>query len=134
MPPALQKWKDAGGGQGIIHADGSEPTKIKPPKTPEINDEKRIHKHRESLQGLNPLSISASGDSSVTSALAHHSNTHSKDSNFFKRLKEKLTTAEMTDRLLRRTVVKNTWLYTAVSESPMRGAHGPDRCCEGCKL
>jgi hypothetical protein len=58
---------------------------------------------------------SAEGDVAV-SALAHHYNTHVKNSNFFKNLKERFTTAQMTDRLLRKTVAKNTWVYAAVSE------------------
>jgi hypothetical protein len=35
----------------------------------------------------------------------------------------------MSDRLLRKTVAKNTWIYTAVSELPMQGIQWTDRYC-----
>ena len=139
MPPvphrnAPQKWKDAGGGKGIVHADGSEPARIDPtPKEHEVNHEDHIHDRRESLRGSDSLLSSASGNSRV-SALAHHYNTHSENSNVFKKLKERFTTAGLTDRLLRKTVVKNTWLYTAVSAFHRQGIHEPDRYCEGCEM
>lgn len=132
MLPTPQKWKDAGGGKGIIHADGSEPAKIDPtPKKDEITNEDRIHNQRESLQEPESLLSSAS---SVSSALAQHYNTHSKNSNVFKRLKERFSTAGMTDRLLRKTVAKNTWVYVAVSVFLGRGIHEADRYCEGCEM
>jgi len=129
--PVLQKWKDAGGGKGIVHADGSEPTRIDPtPKEHDINNENHIRDHREALPEPGSMLHSAEGDSSI-SALTHHYNTHSKNSNFFKNLKERFTTAGMTDRLLRKTVAKDTWLYIAVSEFLWQGNHEPDRYCEG---
>ena len=135
MLPTPQKWKNAGGGKGIIHADGSEPTKIDPaPKNDEIANENRIHNQRESLQESQSVLSSASSVSSVASALAQHYNTHSKNTNVFKRLKERFTTAGMTDRLLRRTVAKNTWVYVAVSVFLGCGIDEADRCCEGCEM
>jgi len=109
-----QKWKDAGSGRGIIRSDDSEPPRIDlTPKEPEINNENHIHKHIEPFQ-----------TSSVASALAHHYSGHAKHSNFFKRLKERFTTDGITDRRLRKTVAKDTWLYTAVSGFPMRTSTG----------
>ena len=131
MLPAPQKWKDAGGGKGIVHADGSEPARIDPtPEEHEANNENHIHNRRESLRESGSLLSNASGNSRV-SALAHHYNTHSESSNVFKRLKERFTTAGLTDRLLRKTVVKNTWVYAAVSAFLGQGIHEPDRYCEG---
>ena len=130
--PTPQKWKDAGDGKGIIYADGSEPTRIDPASTKhEITNEAHIDNQNVSLQEPEPLLSNASDNSSVSSALAHHYNTHSKDANIFKRLKERFTTAGMTDRLLRMTVAKNTWLYIAVSVFLGSGIYEPDRRCEG---
>ena len=128
----LQKWKDAGGGKGIVNADGSEPTRIN--QKHEITNETHTGNQIVSPQEPEPLLSSASDHSSVSSALAHHYNAHSKDTNVFKRLKERFTTAGMTDRLLRKTVVKNTWVYIAVSMFLGSGIHGPDWCCEGCEM
>ena len=83
-----------------------------------------MYKHGESLQRSDSLSSSISSDSSVASALAHHYNAQSDGSSFFKRLKERFTTAGMMERLLRKTVAKNTWLYTAVSKFLMRSIMG----------
>ncbi|PVF94853.1 hypothetical protein CPB86DRAFT_712372, partial [Serendipita vermifera] len=93
------KWRDAGEGKGIVPVDEDEGSITAPPPTATRSD-------------------SASSSSSEEEALAaqHYQGVKKQTNlNFFQRIwKDRFTTKGLMERLLRKTVQKNTWLYVSV--------------------
>ncbi|KAF8587317.1 hypothetical protein K439DRAFT_1252339, partial [Ramaria rubella] len=89
---AAGKWKDLGNGLGVAPTDGAEPLEIQPHHRNSFDDSSI-----DSEQADHYLGYAATGGNGVP-----------------KMLKSRFTTAGLMDRLLRKTVRRNTWIYVAV--------------------
>lgn len=98
-------WTDAGEGKGIIKADDQQAFRMRPKQEGHTN--------------AAVLSSSSKGQDSPDEEMVakhYHGPSANKDLNFFQKIwKDSFTTHGIMDRLLRKTVKKNTWLYVAVS-------------------
>lgn len=98
------RWKDSEGGQGVVPLDGTEDRAV----------EHRLRRQVTTLSGAPSLS-SASSDSIDTMAQAEHYGGNPSHGKIKKAFASRLTSKGITDRLLKKTVKKNTWIYAAVS-------------------
>lgn len=97
------RWKDSEGGQGVVPLDGTEDRAV----------EHRLKRHVTTLSGAPSLS-SASSDSIDAMAQAEHYSGNPSHGKIKKALASRLTSKGITNRLLKKTVKKNTWIYAAV--------------------
>ncbi|KAF9535365.1 hypothetical protein CPB83DRAFT_753871, partial [Crepidotus variabilis] len=107
-------WKDSGDGQGVVPE--SFPTKSKP------QEAKRMSKPV-------PFSRSASGSSSSSeqaNAATHYAGDLEGKSRWSRYIRRYFTPRGLMDRLLRKTVQKNTWMYVSVINIFI-GIKGPNR-------
>lgn len=89
-------WKDAGDGGGIVPILGPERTNLA---------------RRTSFESLSSISSSDDPDYDPDSAAMHY-NSNGKKNNWFSR---NMTIKGVGEKLLRKTVRRNTWIYAAVS-------------------
>ncbi|KAG8906401.1 hypothetical protein FRB99_006996 [Tulasnella sp. 403] len=91
------RWKDAGDGKGIAPTDGTENDQLDPGLP-----------RRESFSSFDGLSTSSSGDSRAH----HHYTAANPDKGPIKQFAQKhFTPKGMTEKMLRKTLRKNTWIY-----------------------
>lgn len=96
------KWKDSDGGMGIVPLDGTEDHSV----------EHRMRRQVSTLSG-SPSSDSGSGSEDFEGEAEHYAGNPG-DGMVKKAIKSHLTAKGLSERLLRRTVKKNTWIYVAV--------------------
>lgn len=93
-------WQDAGEGRGIFKSDGTD--------LPYIDLEQK--------QNRTNSKVSKHQEKKV--ARHYHGATNDPNNGFFKRIwKDMFTTTGITERLLRKTIRKNTWMYVSVSRT-----------------
>src|ERR1700733_8819721 len=92
-------WKDEGEGGGIVPLSGPS---------------HRISERRTSFDSLS--SISSSNDSQyIENSAAMHYTSHKKSNNWVARkIQAHLTLRGLTEKLLRKTIKRNTWIYVSV--------------------
>ncbi|KAG8822199.1 hypothetical protein FRC19_006400 [Serendipita sp. 401] len=103
---APEKWKDAGDGKGIVSSDDD--TKGKDdgkPKSGKLADV------------VNSVTKSESSSSVADQARHYEGIKQDQNMNTLQRIwKDRFTTKGLTQRVLRKTVQKNTWIYVSVSQ------------------
>lgn len=97
------QWKDSEGGQGIVPLDGTEDRAV----------EHRLRRQVSTLSGGPSTSSSSSSINAMDQAQHYSGNpSHGKIRRAFA---SRFTSKGITERLLKKTVKKNTWIYAAVS-------------------
>jgi hypothetical protein len=94
------RWRDAGEGKGIVPID-EDNTPLAPPESGRTRSD----------------SSSSSSSEEEVQAARHYQGISKQNLNIFQRIwKEKFTSNGLMERLLRKTVQKNTWVYVSVSD------------------
>lgn len=97
-------WKDAGDGRGIIREEH--------PDRPDLGPRTSFG----SSGSLSSISV-ASGEPSGGSGAATHYTSGAESGNWLQRAAERnITLKGLTNKLLKKTLRKNTWIYVSVSE------------------
>lgn len=96
------RWKDSEGSMGIVRLDGSQDRDVT----------HRLRRQVSTLSG-SPSTESSSSSDQVEKNAEHYAGT-ADESKWKKAFTSRFTTKGLTERLLRRTVKKNTWIYVAV--------------------
>ncbi|KAI0788657.1 hypothetical protein C8Q75DRAFT_243476 [Abortiporus biennis] len=91
------RWKDAGGGRGIVPLDHPEPSALQ---------------ERTSFVEGSPTSSLSEGE--VADAMHYYSNQHMSKNPLKRLLWRNFTLRGLMDRLLRKTIKRNTWIYVSV--------------------
>jgi hypothetical protein len=93
------QWKDAGGGQGIVPED--------------VPKDKGIPARRASFDSMPPVTATSSLSPDQENAAAHYAGDTKSQSRLARLIKRHLTIRGWVDRLLRKTVQRNTWIYVS---------------------
>ena len=94
------RWKDAGGGAGIVPEEVPRETESVPPP-------------RDSFDSVPSVSADASPSPEQENAATHYVGDTKGKTRLTRLIKRHFTVRGMTDRLLRKTVGRNTWIYVS---------------------